>query len=60
MKATINANGKLTIKAESDIEHYALAKWWDDWQGHKVCLQVEIAHESAPGAVTFKQVRNDG
>ena len=39
MKAGIDANGKLTIKAETDIEHYALAKWWEDWQANKVCLQ---------------------
>lgn len=60
MKAGIDAAGKLTIRAETDLEHYALAKWWDDWQAHKVCLQVEIAHESNPNSVTFKQVRNDG
>ncbi len=59
MKATMNAHGKLTIKAETDIEHYALAKWWEDWQTHKVCLQVEIAHDSSPNAVSFKTIRNN-
>lgn len=60
MKASIDANGTLTVKAETDIELYALTKWWDDWQAHKVCMQVEIAHEGNPNAVSFKQVRNDG
>jgi len=59
MKAGIDATGRLTIKAETDLEHYALSKWWDDWQEHKVCLMVEIAKEGNPDCVTIKQVRND-
>lgn len=59
MKANIDANGTLTIKAEYDLEHYALKKWYKDWQFRKGLLLVEIAHEGDPNAVTYRQVRND-
>lgn len=31
MKASLDANGKLTILPENDTEEYALKKWWDDY-----------------------------
>lgn len=45
MKVEIDQNGKLTIKAETQIESYALDKWNKDWENKKSLLHVE----------TFKQ-----
>lgn len=58
MKADINAEGRLTIRAETDLENYALTKWWGDWNDHKVVLNIEVQHETNPNTKTFKQVKN--
>ena len=59
MKVTIGATGQLTIAPESDIENYALSKWWDDWQDKKVVLSVEVQHPHTPGAKTVHSVSPD-
>ena len=31
MKAYITAGGILTVKSSTDLERYALGKWWEGW-----------------------------
>lgn len=31
MIAYITADGVLTVKSETGIEHFALSKWWEGW-----------------------------
>jgi hypothetical protein len=57
VKAQINAQGRLAIRAESDLEHYALRKWWDDRQQNKSSLEVEIISDTDPNTATYKTVR---
>ena len=57
MKTTIGPTGQLSIKAESDLENYALSKWFDDWEAKKVCLNVEVIHPNTPNAVTIRNVK---
>ena len=35
MKATIDKDGILQIKAQTSIESYALEKWWDGYSSKK-------------------------
>ena len=56
MKAYISANGELTVKSETDIEHYALDKWWEGWCKHESSFHVEITKE---GFTRFKSVGNE-
>lgn len=55
VKVMIDAKGVLTVSAESDIEHYALAKWWDDWQQKKAVICIETAADDGRDMV----VEND-
>jgi len=57
MKATIGPTGQLSLKPESDIENYALSKWFDDWEEKKVCLNVELIHPNCPNAKTVRNVK---
>jgi len=57
MKATISADGRMTVKAENDLEQYALRKWWSDWQANKATFSIEVVSESDPNETEFKQVR---
>ena len=31
MKAEIDESGKLSVTAETSLESFALARWWDDY-----------------------------
>ncbi len=35
MKTTIDFSGTLTIKAETELEAFALREWWKDYQKDK-------------------------
>lgn len=59
MKTTIGPNGEMRVKAETDLEHYALKKWWEDWRNHKATLGIEVAHETHPNANTVLNVDAD-
>ena len=56
MKVYISAKGRLTVQSETDIEHYALDKWWDGWIKKESTFQVEIKKDDA---FQFKSVANN-
>lgn len=37
MKTTINWAGRLTIEAETEMEQFALKKWWDEYRPAQIC-----------------------
>lgn len=55
MKAYISADGTLTVKSETDLEHYALDKWWEGWSKRVSIFHVQITKEGRTG---FKAVDN--
>ena len=42
MKATLNGNGQLNIKAENGIEEFALSKWFEDYTEKKGYCSLSI------------------
>ena len=59
MLATMNSAGRIKITAETDLEQYALRKWWQDWQDKKAFLQVEFVSELNPNVVHNNVVEPD-
>lgn len=47
MKAELDADGVLVIKAESPMESFALGHWWHLWQKRDASLRVETPKEVA-------------
>jgi len=48
MKVKLDSKGKLEITAETELESYALSKWYEDWYAKKATLSVhtvEIINE---------------
>lgn len=56
MKAYISAKGELTVKSETDLEHYALTQWWKGWTAKESIFHVEITQGDF---VSFKAIEND-
>ena len=63
MKATMDANGMITLKAESSLEAYALKKWMDSawicqedikrartghWSSGHLCVDARNPEEAKP------------
>lgn len=47
MKVTIDKSGKLTITAETQLEDFALMKWYDDYFNQKTAvLAVQTTDQS--------------
>lgn len=49
MKANINENGKLSVIAETPLESFALARWFEDWSEH-------IGESDGKGYAVFEAV----
>ena len=59
MKTSILADGTLKVESETDIEHYALNKWWEGWNKKE---KESIFHVVITGKDNFKHhktVEND-
>lgn len=46
MEASISAEGVLTIKAISELESYALGKWFEDYGNKKAVFHVTRVKEN--------------
>lgn len=53
MKAFLDASGKLTVKAESPVEQFALRHWWQRWESPEksVILRIDYGGD-------YKRIRN--
>ncbi|MFA5432837.1 MAG: hypothetical protein WC319_08205 [Candidatus Paceibacterota bacterium] len=45
MEASISAEGVLTIKSTTELESYALRKWFEDYGNKKAVFHVSITEE---------------
>jgi len=59
MKVLIDKNGAMEIRPETPFENYALRKWWEDWQAHKVTLRVSWQDPEQPKGYVHESIAAD-
>lgn len=54
MKTLINASGRMVISPDTELEAYALCKWWEDWIAKKAVLQLDLIEKADGSQITFR------
>jgi hypothetical protein len=59
MKANISPDGQMNIIPESNLEVYALSRWFDEWCNHKSGLSINIYQNNGADLVRFEVKADD-